>query len=167
MILEAQFGSNIAPIERPKLDRISLVPSTLRGNGSSGLKTGPETNDGTSTPVDTGTHQEDQQDEGDVEELEEAELARLHALGIPVPGIEIKVDKHVARVWLETLEVECSYPVLRDRVRVVVERAVETVAGLWSSTLCSSRIPVANGEREGAGETLEKDLKMEMAKGGV
>lgn len=86
MILEAQFGDNIAPIEHPKLDT--------------------------------------------TENDETAELARLHALGIPVPGIEIKVDKHLARVWLETLEVECGYSVLRDRVKVVVERAVETVAGL-------------------------------------
>ena len=90
----------------------------------------------------------------------------LHSLPIiPVPGIEIKVDKHIARVWLETLEVECTYPVLRDRVRVVVERAAETVAGLWSSTTDASRSPVANVERKGAGQSLEKDIKIRTVEG--
>ena len=59
------------------------------------------------------------------------ELARLHDLGIPVPGLEIKVDKMVARLWLERLEVECGNKSLGDRVRAVVERGVETVAPLW------------------------------------
>jgi cleavage and polyadenylation specificity factor subunit 3 len=68
-------------------------------------------------------------------------------MGIPVPGIEIKVDKHVARVWLEDLEVECANPVLRDRIRVVVERAVETVAGLWAESSIS-RENAANGQLE-------------------
>lgn len=65
-----------------------------------------------------------------------------------MPGLEIRVDKHVARVWLETLEVECGYAVLRDRVRVVVERAVETVAGLWSGTY-EDEVGEGTGEREG------------------
>lgn len=59
------------------------------------------------------------------------ELARLHTLGIPVPGLEIRVDKMVAKVWLEGLEVECANKSLGDRVRAVVERGVETVAPLW------------------------------------
>ncbi len=137
----------------------------MKRNGSSALKTGPETNNNTLTPAtdkDTGKHQQDQQDEEDLEEFEEAELDRLHGLGIPVPGIEIKVDKHVARVWLETLEVECTYPVLRDRVRVVVERAAETVAGLWSSTM-SSQMPVVNGEPEGTREAIIRHPRVEMA----
>lgn len=107
MMLEAQFGSEIAPIERPR------VPSEL-ANGSA---------------------EEEHADavkEERTADIESAELDRLHALGIPVPGLEIKVDKHVARVWLENLEVECSNAVLRDRVRIVVERAIETVAGLWA-----------------------------------
>jgi len=62
---------------------------------------------------------------------EKVELARLHEAGIPVPGIEVKVDKMEAKVWLETLTVECSHAVLRDRVAKVVERAVECVSGLW------------------------------------
>jgi hypothetical protein len=36
-----------------------------------------------------------------------------------------RVDKHIARVWLEDLEVECANAVLRDRIRVVVERALK------------------------------------------
>lgn len=59
------------------------------------------------------------------------ELARLHDLGIPVPGLEIRVDKMVAEVWLERLEVECANKSFADRVRAVVERAIETVAPLW------------------------------------
>ncbi|KAF7720155.1 Endoribonuclease [Penicillium ucsense] len=105
MMLEAQFGSNIGPIEKPR------VPVDLA--------------------IGTGDTTEAINEER-VDDIESAELDRLHALGIPVPGLEIKIDKHVARVWLETLEVECSNAVLRDRVRVVVERAVETVAGLWA-----------------------------------
>ncbi|KAK3665478.1 endoribonuclease ysh1 [Elasticomyces elasticus] len=71
---------------------------------------------------------EDGEDEGKVAALE---LARLHDLGIPVPGLEIKVDKHVAKVWLEGLEVECGNKTLGDRVRAVVERACGTLAPLW------------------------------------
>ena len=60
------------------------------------------------------------------------ELKRLHHLGIPVPGIEVKVDKWIAKVWLEDLEIECANNALRARVKAVVERGVETVSGLWS-----------------------------------
>ncbi|KAF2466446.1 endoribonuclease YSH1 [Lindgomyces ingoldianus] len=62
---------------------------------------------------------------------DKAELKRLHNLGIPVPGVEIRFDKYVAKVWLEDLDVECASRPLRDRVKAVVERSVETVAGLW------------------------------------
>lgn len=65
-------------------------------------------------------------------EWEKKEMARLHAIGVPVPGVEIRVDKQVAKVWLEDLSVECSSGVLRDRVRAVVERAVECVAPIWA-----------------------------------
>lgn len=67
-----------------------------------------------------------------LEPWEAAELKRLHSIGIPVPGIEIKVDKSVARVWLEDLTVECDNTALRDRVRAIVDRAVEVVAPLWA-----------------------------------
>ena len=65
-------------------------------------------------------------------ENEKEEIQRLHAMGIPVPGIEIKVDKMLAKVWLEDLEVECTNRVFGDRVRAVVERAVEVTAPLWA-----------------------------------
>jgi cleavage and polyadenylation specificity factor subunit 3 len=45
--------------------------------------------------------------------------------------VRIKVDKMEARVWLEGLEVECGNRVFADRVRAVVERAVEVGAPLW------------------------------------
>ncbi|KMU72595.1 endoribonuclease ysh1 [Coccidioides immitis] len=137
MVLEAQFGSNIAPIERPKITRPA---ANAKANGTAGIKA----ESSAPTPDSEVKQDEPELDEEDLDDLEEAELVRLQALGIPVPGIEIKVDKHVARVWLETLEVECSYPVLRDRVRVVVERAVETVADLWSSKAASPRTGVLN-----------------------
>lgn len=60
----------------------------------------------------------------------EKELARLHALGIPVPGLEITVDKSVAKVWLEGLEVECANRGLGDRVRAVCVRAMEVLGGV-------------------------------------
>lgn len=75
--------------------------------------------------------QQQQQAEQEQEERKHKELARLHKLGIPVPGISIRVDKMAATVWLEDLEVECGNKVLADRVRAVVERAVEVTAPLW------------------------------------
>lgn len=62
---------------------------------------------------------------------DKADLKRLHNLGIPVPGIEIKFDRFCAKVWLEDLDVECANNALRARVKAVVERGVETVSGLW------------------------------------
>ncbi|KAJ5586603.1 hypothetical protein N7450_006390 [Penicillium hetheringtonii] len=106
MMLEAQFGSEITPIEKPRV----------------------------LTDLAMGKTEGEDLNEERIADIESAELDRLHALGIPIPGIEIKVDKHVARVWLENLEVECANAVLRDRVRIVVERAVETVAGLWAAS---------------------------------
>ena len=105
MFLEAQFGNEIKPITHPKL---APKPET----DEDGIKAEPS--------------------EDYLEDLEAKELERLHSIGIPIPGVEIRVDKHVAKVWLETLEVECGYTILRDRVKAVVERAVETVAPLWS-----------------------------------
>ncbi|OQE20212.1 hypothetical protein PENFLA_c017G00414 [Penicillium flavigenum] len=108
MMLEAQFGGdNIGPIERPR------VPADLA--------LGPQ-EDGKAM------------NEERIADIEAAELDRLITMGVPVPGIEIRVDKHIARVWLEDLEVECANAVLRDRIRVVVERAIETVAGLWAES---------------------------------
>ena len=120
MFLEAQFGPSITPITKPKLFSKSPKPKPL-GN-IDGIK--PESLDGDGD--------DDEYEPEDQADFEAEELERLHSIGIPVPGVEIKVDKHIAKVWLETLEVECSYAVLRDRVRAVVERAVETLAPLWA-----------------------------------
>ncbi|KAM0713794.1 hypothetical protein Q7P37_010756 [Cladosporium fusiforme] len=72
--------------------------------------------------------QEDPEDSVAVEKAQAAELARLHALGIPVPGLEITVDKSVAKVWLEGLDVECANRSLGERVRAVCERGCEVLA---------------------------------------
>ncbi|GAB7341855.1 hypothetical protein MBLNU457_g0174t1 [Dothideomycetes sp. NU457] len=108
MFLESHFGADaITPIDRPRLAAHSNGTTTTNGESI----------------AETDTVQ--------AEKAEAVELARLHGLGIPVPGLEIAVDRAVARVWLETLEVECAVRGLGDRVRAVVERAVETVAPLW------------------------------------
>ena len=116
MFLEAQFGSSIRPITKPKIPLELLKPlqAALRNPA---VKEEPMDDEG---GIDDETR----------EHIEEEELARLHGVGIPVPGVEITVDKNIAKVWLETLEVECANGVLRDRVKAVVERAVETIAPL-------------------------------------
>jgi cleavage and polyadenylation specificity factor subunit 3 len=116
MFLEAQFGPQIRAITRPKL--AVKVPKAHEDD------------------VDVKTETEElgmDEAEEELADLEAAELERLHSIGIPVPGVEIIVDQHVAKVWLETLEVECGWALLRDRVKAVVERAVETVAPLWAA----------------------------------
>ncbi|KAK5069609.1 endoribonuclease ysh1 [Lithohypha guttulata] len=114
MFLEEQFGNNIDPIETPRISHLTQV------DGKS-LKDGNADSD---------------EDEEDVEErnaaLMASERARLAALGIPVPGLQIKVDKVIARLWLDDLTLECPSKVWRERIMAVVERAVETVAPLWS-----------------------------------
>jgi cleavage and polyadenylation specificity factor subunit 3 len=120
MLLEAQFGSEaLAPIETPR-----MVPALIAATASQGTKA--------IKSFDSEADSDDiSESEADIKELQDNELQRLHKLGIPVPGIEIKVDKMVARIWLEDLEVECANKVFGDRVRVVVEKAVESVASLW------------------------------------
>ncbi|KAK0854700.1 endoribonuclease ysh1 [Friedmanniomyces endolithicus] len=104
MFLEAQFGEDaLSPIPYPR----PQIPTTSTSTN------------GTTTTAE--------QDKAAIH----AELARLHSIGIPVPGLEIRVDKLVARVWLEGLEVECGNKTLGDRVRAVVERGCGTVAPLW------------------------------------
>ena len=68
---------------------------------------------------------------GEISAEDKAELKRLHNIGIPVPGVEVKFDRFVAKIWLEDLDVECANNALRARVKAVVERGVETVSGLW------------------------------------
>lgn len=113
MFLEAQFGPGITPITTPKLLPKQSKPEV----DGDGIKNEPE---------------EDYEPEEDIKDLEAEEIERLHSIGIPVPGVEIRFDNYIAKVWLETLEVECTSPVLRERIKAVVERAVETVAPLWA-----------------------------------
>ena len=123
MFLEEQFGDSVTPIETPKLvPRISAAPPK-KEEDENGVK----------------DEEASEEDDDDTEEQEAAERARLAGLGIPVPGLEIKVDKLVAKLWLETLEVECANRTLGDRVRAVVERAVETVAPLWTMSKMPQR----------------------------
>lgn len=115
MFLEAQFGAdNCLPIDTPKIPTNAVLPVT------------PKEEDADSA------EESDNGEGGDLEAIQNGEIERLHKLGIPVPGVEIKVDKMVAKVWLEDLEVECANRVFGDRVRAVVERAVEVTAPLWA-----------------------------------
>ena len=155
MFLEEQFGQDIIPIERPKIDLNAIKSRAekekiLKQEPNTGNRDDDNDDDDEQSQEDankvvkhdeeeeTGLSENKQQsedesedDEQDIESLEQIELARLVALGIPVPGLEIRVDKHVAKLWLENLEVECDNSVLRDRIKAVVERAVETIAPLW------------------------------------
>ncbi|KAL6793567.1 beta-lactamase-like protein [Trichoderma sp. SZMC 28013] len=136
--LEAQFGAdNVAPVEDPKLPPLPAVSpkeekkeeeeddddekeavKEENANGDENVK--PEAMD-----VDEDAAKQQ------LQERQHKEIARLHKIGIPVPGISIKVDKMTATIWLEDLEVECNNKVFADRVRAVVERAVEVTAPLW------------------------------------
>ncbi|KAF2997861.1 endoribonuclease ysh1 [Curvularia kusanoi] len=112
LFLEAQFGEDaVSPIPYPRTS--ALNPAN---NAASNDTPAPDA-------MDTGA--------GEISAEDKAELKRLHNIGIPVPGIEIKFDRFVARVWLETLDVDCANNGLRARVKAVVERGVETVSGLW------------------------------------
>ncbi|KAI6778787.1 Endoribonuclease-like protein [Emericellopsis cladophorae] len=112
--LEAQFGAdNVAPIDTPKLPQAATKEIKAEAKEREEMDVSP---DG------------DSNDEG---ERHQKEIERLHKIGIPVPGVSITVDKMSAKVWLEDLEVECNNKVFADRVRAVVERAVEVTAPLW------------------------------------
>jgi len=121
MFLEAQFGDNITPIETPRINHLTL-PDT--------------TNHDTKPESDADSNSDSESDSSSLNQsptaLIASERARLAALGIPVPGLEIKVDKMVARLWLDDLTLECASKVWRERIMAVVERAVEVVAPLWS-----------------------------------
>ncbi|KAK3387596.1 endoribonuclease YSH1 [Podospora didyma] len=130
MFLEAQFGSdNLSPIAEPKLPPLPPSPPTSVPKKLTAAETGDDSDQGGAS-MDV-SEDEDEKEEQELRERQQAELARLYRLGIPVPGIAIKVDKMEAVVWLEDLEVECKNRVFADRVRAVVERAVEVTAPLW------------------------------------
>jgi cleavage and polyadenylation specificity factor subunit 3 len=113
LFLEAQFGQDaVFPITLPR-NSTSPAPATSSSPTSFSLAPSPDL-------------------QQDLSPEDKAELKRLHNLGIPVPGIEVRFDKYVAKVWLEDLDVECASNPLRMRVKAVVERGVETVSGLWS-----------------------------------
>lgn len=119
MFLEAQFGSeNLAPIAIPKL----LTKGKISPSSPSTIK----------AERDPGESENEEYGDTELEASRKQEIERLHKIGIPVPGVEIKVDKMVAKVWLEDLEVDCANRVFGDRVRAVVERAMEVTAPLWA-----------------------------------
>lgn len=135
MFLEAQFGKdNVSPVELPKLapaadsNGAATPPKSIKAEGDNNNDEGDAEESG-----DADAEMEDKDDgEEKLAKRQKAELDRLHKLGIPVPGVAIKVDKMSAVVWLEDLEVECAQKVFADRVKAVVERAVEVTAPLWA-----------------------------------
>ncbi|KAK3065513.1 endoribonuclease ysh1 [Coniosporium uncinatum] len=128
MFLEAQFGPTITPLTRPNLPLPTPPTEPVASNKSAAA-------DSTNAILHQQDQDQDQDQDHDHDRDREAEerreLDRLVGLGIPVPGLEIRVDKAVAKVWLEDLSVECAQKALRERVKAVVERACETVAPLW------------------------------------
>ncbi|KAI0018241.1 beta-lactamase-like protein [Xylariomycetidae sp. FL0641] len=131
MFLEAQFGADaVSPIAAPK-----LAPKPAKDKKPKKNKTEADSEEDSDASMELSEDDDDDGEEAEEEEEEErqrqAELERLHRVGVPVPGVAIRLDKHVASVWLETLEVECAHKVFGDRVRAVVERAVEVTAPLW------------------------------------
>lgn len=127
MFLEAQFGADaVSPIEKPKLP--ALAGGDVKPRSGPRLK--EEDGPGSDASMEL-SDEEEAAGEDDEEQRQRAEIERLHKAGVPVPGVQIKVDKMEATVWLEDLAVECANKVLGDRVRAVVERAVEVIAPLW------------------------------------
>lgn len=142
MFLEAQFGAeNVSPVADPKPSSLPPPPpkkekkEKREKKPSAGTGEGGESDASMDVSSEEESEEEEEQDEEtkarELKERQQMELARLHRLGIPVPGLAIKVDKMEAIVWLEDLEIECSNRVFSDRVRAVVERAAEVTAPLW------------------------------------
>jgi cleavage and polyadenylation specificity factor subunit 3 len=110
MLLEAQFGTDVTPINTPRKPAAGPTPP-------------PE------------AKEEDGEGEKEMTDADvEKALERLHNLGIPVPGIAINVGGQIVRIWLEDMSVEsvtAKSAVLKQRVEMVVREAVECVAPLW------------------------------------
>lgn len=141
MFLEAQFGAdNVAPVAEPKLPPLPNAAEANKNNEATTTtkkeEEDPPAEQQEGTPMDGGGDDENENENDNNEQNDEArrrdaELARLHRIGIPVPGVAIRVDKMRATVWLEDLGVESNHKAFGDRVRSVVDRAVETIAPLW------------------------------------
>ncbi|KAF1954738.1 hypothetical protein CC80DRAFT_493519 [Byssothecium circinans] len=131
LFLEAQFGEDaVSPIQYPRTS--SSLPS-LTSTNPPAPDTPSTATEKPSGPFSVATAPSvDSSDELKLNAQDKAEIKRLTAMGIPVPGIEIKFDKYVARIWLEDLDVECASNPLKMRVKAIVERGVETVSGLWA-----------------------------------
>lgn len=122
--LEAQFGAdNVAPVETPKLP--ALPPKDTDAEAEASAEGDDKNGNDDDDAMDLSGNDDDN------DERAKREIERLHKIGIPVPGVCITVDRMAATVWLEDLEVECANKVFADRVRAVVERAVEVTAPLW------------------------------------
>ncbi|KAI0395013.1 cleavage and polyadenylation specifity factor [Xylariaceae sp. FL0594] len=123
LFLEAQFGADaVAPVATPKLPPLVKDQKPKKAEGE----------DGADSDASMELSEDEEEEERLLQLRQRTELERLHKLGIPVPGVVITVDKMVATVWLEDLEVECNHKVFADRVKAVVERAVEVTAPLWA-----------------------------------
>ncbi|KAF4907437.1 Endoribonuclease YSH1 [Colletotrichum viniferum] len=125
MFLEAQFGAdNVNPVAEPRLPAedpsSDAQPKKLTADGQSDGSMDVSEDDGSEA-----------EQEKKLAARRKAEIERLHKIGIPVPGVKVKVDKMEAVVWLEDLEVECSHKAFADRVRRVCEHAAEVTAPLW------------------------------------
>jgi cleavage and polyadenylation specificity factor subunit 3 len=128
MFLEAQFGKeNVEPIADPKLPP---SPSPTEKNGTANTKGEDSDASMSESDSDTNASHKAASKQRTLQKQREAELKRLYSLEIPVPGVEIRVDKMRAKVWLEDLSVECDNKVFAARVKAVVEAAVRTIAPL-------------------------------------
>lgn len=122
MFLEAQFGADaVAPIATPKLPPLTKDKKPKKS----------EDDEDAASDASMELSDDEEEEERLLQLRQKTELERLHKIGIPVPGVSITVDKMVATVWLEDLEVECNHKAFADRVKAVVERAVEVTAPLW------------------------------------
>ncbi|KAK1499216.1 metallo-beta-lactamase superfamily protein [Colletotrichum tamarilloi] len=126
MFLEAQFGAdNVNPVAEPRL------PPQPEDEAAAVTTKAIKSDDASDASMDVSEDDAEAEQEKKLEARRRAEIERLIKLGIPVPGIRIKVDKMEAVVWLEDLEVECSHKAFADRVRRVCEHAAEVTAPLW------------------------------------
>ncbi|KAF2396339.1 cleavage and polyadenylation specifity factor [Trichodelitschia bisporula] len=57
--------------------------------------------------------------------------AKLQEMGIPIPGLEVRMGEQVATVSLEDMAVESKSVVLKGRVEAVMREALEGVGSLW------------------------------------